>query len=207
MENKSAHWDNIYKTRQPNEVSWMQPVPQTSLDFIRSFDLPKTARIIDIGGGDSLLADYLLNDGFENITVLDISPESLTRAKKRLGPRARKVKWVVSDIVEFRPNETYDVWHDRAAFHFLTKMEQIERYLEIARDAVARFVVVGTFSDTGPTKCSGLDIRQYSKNDLVTAFERNFRKIRCINVDHVTPFNTLQNFTFCSFSNLKYHEQ
>jgi cyclopropane fatty-acyl-phospholipid synthase-like methyltransferase len=207
MDNRKAHWDTVYQTKQPNEVSWTQPMPQTSLDFIRSFDLPKTAKILDVGGGDSQLAEHLLQEGYENITVLDISRKALSRAKKRLGRQARKVKWVVSDITNFQPAEAFDVWHDRATFHFLTETGQVERYLETAQKAVSRYLVVGTFSTTGPRKCSGLDIKQYSEADLEAAFEKGFRKIRCVNEDHETPFHTLQNFTFCSFSNLKNDEK
>lgn len=207
MEDKKAHWDAVYQNKQPNEVSWTQPVPQTSLDFIRSFGLPKSARIIDIGGGDSQLAEHLLREGFEQITVVDISKKAIARAKKRLGRLARKINWVVSDITEFQPAGAFDVWHDRATFHFLTEKTQVERYLDIARSAVSRFLVVGTFSDSGPRKCSGLDIKQYSEADLEAAFQLGFRKIRCVNEDHETPFHTLQNFTFCSFSNLKYNEK
>lgn len=208
MDSKKAHWDAVYQSKQPHEVSWTQPVPKTSLDFIHSFGLPKTARIIDIGGGDSQLAEYLLREGFEHITVLDISEKAVDRAKKRLGRLARKVKWVVADIADFRPADgAFDLWHDRATFHFLTEKGQVERYLDTACSAASRFLVVGTFSDTGPRKCSGLDIKQYSEADLAAAFEKGFRKIRCVNEDHETPFLTLQNFTFCSFSNLKYNEK
>lgn len=207
MEHKKDHWDAVYQTKQPHEVSWTQPVPQTSLDFIHSFNLPKTARIIDVGGGDSQLAEHLLAEGFENITVLDISRKALARAKKRLGRQARKIRWVVSDITAFEPPEGFDVWHDRATFHFLTAKEQVERYLDIAQKAASRYLVVGTFSDTGPRKCSGLEIKQYSETDLAAAFERGFQKLNCVNENHETPFQTVQNFTFCSFSNLKNDEK
>lgn len=207
MDNKKAHWDAVYQSKQPHEVSWTQPVPKTSLDFIHSFGLPKTARIIDIGGGDSQLAEHLLREGFEQITVLDISKKAIARAKKRLGRQARKVKWVVADINDFQPAEAFDVWHDRATFHFLTEKGQVERYLDTAKNAISRYLVVGTFSDTGPRKCSGLDIKQYSEADLEAAFEKGFQKIRCVNEDHETPFQTVQNFTFCSFTNLKYDEK
>ena len=118
--NTSRYWDNIYSLKQANEVSWTQEIPKTSLDFIHSFGLAKTAKIIDIGGGDSKLADYLLDEGFENITVLDISAKAFEKAKTRLGDKAEKINWVVCDITEFKPEATFDVWHDRATFHFLT---------------------------------------------------------------------------------------
>ncbi|MBO9150792.1 class I SAM-dependent methyltransferase [Chitinophaga sp. GCM10012297] len=130
---RKQHWENVYSSKQPHEVSWTQAVPVISLDFIRSFNLPENARIIDIGGGDSKLADFLLDEGYENISVLDISEAALRRAQERLGKRASAVKWIVADVTEFVPEETYDVWHDRAAFHFLTTPEQIARYLDTAR--------------------------------------------------------------------------
>lgn len=201
MEKPQEHWNTIYSTKQPDEVSWTQDVPETSLEFIHSFHLPKSARIIDIGGGDSKLVDFLLAEGFKNITVLDISESALERAKKRLGANAGKVQWIVSDITEFTPGETYDVWHDRAAFHFLTTEPQIKKYLSIAKQAVddEGFVTIGTFSPDGPKKCSGLEIKQYSEDTLTEELQNGFKKIRCITEDHVTPFHTTQNFLFCSF--------
>jgi hypothetical protein len=193
------HWDTVYKTKDPNQVSWTQDFPKTSLDFIHSFGLTKTAKIIDIGGGDSKLVDYLLDEGFENITVLDISAQALDKAKKRLGDKAQKINWVVSDITEFQPDRTFDVWHDRATFHFLTTGEQIAKYLDTARNSVSGFLTIGTFSDNGPEKCSGLQIKQYSEEKLTTELQNGFDKLRCITEDHTTPFDSIQNFLFCSF--------
>ncbi|TDL99654.1 MAG: SAM-dependent methyltransferase [Flavobacteriaceae bacterium] len=198
VENKN-HWETVYETKNPDQVSWTQEKPTTSLDFIHSFGLPKTAKIIDIGGGDSKLVDFLLDEGFENITVLDISSKALEKSQKRLGDKAKKVNWVVSDITEFEPNTTYDVWHDRATFHFLTKAEQVEKYMEIARKSVNGFLTIGTFSENGPTKCSGLEIKQYSEEKLSAELNNGFDKIRCVTEDHTTPFDTTQNFLFCSF--------
>lgn len=196
---RKQHWETVYETKNPNEVSWTQEIPKTSLDFIHSFGLAKTAKIIDIGGGDSKLVDYLLDAGFENITVLDISGKALEKAKKRFGDKAQKVNWVVSDITEFEPNTSFDLWHDRATFHFLTTADQIEKYVAIAKNSVSGFMTIGTFSNNGPTKCSGLDIKQYSEQTLTTALENGFEKLRCITEDHTTPFGTTQNFLFCSF--------
>ena len=195
----SQYWDKIYSSKQSNEVSWTQIVPKTSLDFIHSFGLRKTAKIIDVGGGDSKLVDYLLNEGFKNITVLDISSKALERAKQRLGDKAQKINWVVSDITEYKPDTTFDVWHDRATFHFLTTGEQVAKYMETARNSVSGFLTIGTFSDKGPKKCSGLQIKQYSEEKLTAELQNGFDKIRCITEDHTTPFGTTQNFLFCSF--------
>lgn len=195
---RKNHWETVYNTKNPDEVSWTQEVPQISLDFIHSLQLDKSARIIDVGGGDSKLVDYLLNEGFENVTVLDISGKALERAKKRLGDKAHKVKWVESDILKFNPQETYDVWHDRAAFHFLTEPEQIQTYVELTKKVVDGHMILGTFSENGPKKCSGLDIKQYNEEAMEATFQ-NFEKIHCSTEDHKTPFNTTQNFIFCSF--------
>jgi hypothetical protein len=193
------HWDTVYKTKNPDQVSWTQEVPQPSLDFIRSFNLLKTAKIIDIGGGDSVLVDYLLEEGFENITVLDISVKAIDKVKMRLGEKAQKVNWVVSDITEFQPDSTFDVWHDRATFHFLVTDEQISRYLDVARKYVSDYLIIGTFSEKGPEKCSGLPIRKYDENEMSLSFSDGFKKISCITLDHETPFKTKQNFIFCCF--------
>ena len=196
---KRNHWETVYETKNPDQVSWTQEVPKTSLDFIASFGLTKKSKIIDIGGGDSKLVDYLLNEGFENITVLDISAKALEKAQNRLGDKAKKINWVVSDITEFEPKTTYDIWHDRATFHFLTTTEQISKYMETARKSVNGYLTIGTFSENGPTKCSGLDIKQYNEETLTNELNNGFNKIRCVTEDHLTPFNTTQNFLFCSF--------
>ncbi|RMA58497.1 class I SAM-dependent methyltransferase [Ulvibacter antarcticus] len=196
---RKEHWEKVYKTKNPDQVSWTQEIPKTSVEFINSFGLKKTAKIIDIGGGDSTLVDFLLEEGFENVTVLDISSKSLEKAKNRLGEKATKVNWIVSDITEFEPNTTYDVWHDRATFHFLTTTEQIEKYLKIARKSVSGFLIIGTFSQNGPKKCSGLEIKQYNEKELTSELNDGFQKIKCVTEDHLTPFDTKQNFLFCSF--------
>ena len=198
-ENRKNHWETVYETKNPNEVSWTQEIPKTSLDFIKSFDLMKKSKIIDIGGGDSKLVDFLIEEGFENITVLDISAKAIEKAKARLGVNAEKVNWIVSDITEFETNETFEVWHDRATFHFLTSKEQIQKYMETARKSVSGYLTVGTFSENGPKKCSGLDIKQYNEETLTAEMQNGFEKIKCVTEDHTTPFETKQNFIFCSF--------
>ncbi len=199
MESQKTHWEKVYATKQPHEVSWTQEIPATSLAFVRSFNLPKSARIIDIGGGDSRLVDFLLDAGYENVTVLDISATAITRAQKRLGAKADKVNWIVSDITDFHPTTTYDCWHDRATFHFLTTPAQIKAYLDTARTAVKGYVAIGTFSENGPQKCSGLEIHQYNEEELQQQLSDGFEKLKCVTEDHETPFHTLQNFLFCSF--------
>ncbi len=196
---RKKHWETVYETKNPNEVSWTQEIPGTSLAFIKSFGLAGSAKIIDIGGGDSTLVDHLLNEGFENITVLDISERSLEKAKLRLGEKGKNITWIVSDILDFKPTETYDIWHDRAAFHFLTDEEEIEKYKSIVAKAVQSYLVIGAFSENGPLKCSGLEISQYSEEKLISTFEDHFEKIETVLEDHETPFGTTQNFLFCSF--------
>ena len=195
------HWETIYETKQPNEVSWTQEKPVISLEFIQKFRVPKSASIIDIGGGDSNLVDYLLKAGYTNVTVLDISEAAINRAKKRLGVLdANKVKWNVSDILDFKPIEKYNVWHDRAAFHFQTDPLKIQQYLEIVKNAVDGMVIVGTFSVDGPQKCSGLEIKQYDEQSMKEKFEEaRFNNVECKREDHITPSGAVQNFVFCSF--------
>jgi trans-aconitate methyltransferase len=194
------HWENIYETKQANQVSWTQDIPSISLEFFHKYKIPTTANIIDVGGGDSKLVDYLLSEGYTNISVLDISGAAILRAKKRLGKEANKVKWIVCDILDFKPNEKYDVWHDRAAFHFQTETDKIERYLHIVKNAVDGMVIIGTFSVDGPKKCSGLDIKQYDEAGMKEKFEQmNFKNLTCKREDHITPAGAIQNFVFCSF--------
>lgn len=201
MDHMKEHWEKIYSTKTSQEVSWTQAVPETSLGFIHSFNLRKDAAIIDVGGGESHFVDFLLDEGFTNISVLDISEEALKKTQIRLGERASLVKWIASDIVEFKPLQKFDVWHDRATFHFLTTPEQIEKYIEIAAQSLRDngFMAIGTFSENGPTKCSGLTIKQYTEQQMEKTLMYYFKKIRCITEDHVTPFHTIQNFLFCSF--------
>lgn len=198
---RRKHWESIYTKKNPDEVSWYQPKPETSLNFFKQFDVAKSASIIDIGGGDSLLVDYLLDMGYSNISVLDISESALEKAKSRLGNKANKVKWIVADAANFVPEEKYDFWHDRAAFHFLTSEDEIQNYLNTAQKYISPsgVLIIGTFSTNGPEKCSGIEIKQYSENTINDRLKDHFEKITCITIDHKTPFNTYQNFIFCSF--------
>lgn len=198
--NTKEHWEKIFSTKKSNEVSWTQEVPSISLEFIQKFKINKVANIIDIGGGDSKLVDFLLAEGYSNISVLDISEAAILRAKERLGKDASKVKWIVSDILDFNPNEKYDVWHDRAAFHFQTEIDKIEKYLNIVKNAVDGMVIIGTFSVDGPIKCSGLDIKQYDEAEMKEKFQQSgFKNLECKREDHISPAGAVQNFVFCSF--------
>lgn len=201
---RKIYWENIYQKKQIDEVSWYQPRPATSLDFVKEFNLPLNAKIIDVGGGDSFFVDHLLELGYEDITVLDISAKAIDRAKERLGDKASRVKWIVADASDFQPTEQYDFWHDRAAFHFLTEENDIESYLRTVSQHLSPsgHLVIGTFSTSGPEKCSGISIRQYSEKSMGDRLKGLFEKVKCIRVDHETPFDTVQNFIFCSFKPL-----
>ena len=196
-----VHWNTIYQNKKATEVSWFQEEPTISLALIAALDLEKSAAIIDIGAGDSLLVDFLLAQGYTNITVLDISEKAITKAQKRLGNQAHKVQWIVSDILDFTPKKKFEVWHDRAAFHFITSENDIEKYLAFSNNAIAEngIVVLGTFSKTGPKKCSGIPIVQYSETELTSLFAPWFIKQSAHHHVHQTPFETSQNFIFCSF--------
>lgn len=198
---KKQHWNNIYENRQPDEVSWYQIKPTISLEFLQRAKLPKTASIIDVGGGESFFVDYLLDAGYKNITVLDISDAAIRHARQRVGDKTRMVKWIVSDIVDFEPEEKYDFWHDRGTFHFLTNEEDIQKYIALIRASVKPKgnVVIGTFSDSGPQRCSGLEIHQYSENLMERQVAPYFTKVASRREDHITPYGTVQNFLFCCF--------
>jgi 2-polyprenyl-3-methyl-5-hydroxy-6-metoxy-1,4-benzoquinol methylase len=201
MENKKEHWENVFATKQEKEVSWYQQFPKTSLDFIANLNVSKDAKIIDIGGGDSYLVDALLEQGFNNITLLDISAKAIERIQNRLGAKANMVTFIVSDILEFTPIETYDLWHDCASFHFQTDSNQIGNYAKLVSKAISENgkMIIGTFSENGPKKCSGLEITQYSEAKLKAVFSTNFELLDSLTEDHQTPFDTIQNFIFCSF--------
>ena len=202
---KQEHWETIYQKKNFEEVSWFQETPTTSIAFFESMKLPKTAHIIDIGGGESRFVDYLLDEGYENISVLDISATAIEKKKQALGTKADHVKWIVSDIIDFRPTEVYDFWHDRATFHFLTQKEDVEKYIQTIKQFIKPegSLIISTFSENGPEKCSGLSVQQYSEKTLSERVEAFFTKIKCVVVDHVTPFSTVQNFIFCSFKRKK----
>ena len=199
--NKQQYWQRVYQTKQLSEVSWYQQVPTESLQFVQQLNIPLSAAIIDIGGGDSLLADHLLQVGYTDITVLDISEAAISRAKKRLGVQASKIHWIVADVLELEVDKKFDCWHDRATFHFFTTDKEIEQYISTANKHLndSGKLIMGTFSADGPDKCSGLSVKQYSENNLTKILKQWFTKIKCIHSEHLTPFNTIQQFLFCSF--------
>ena len=194
-----SHWEKIYLEKSPQEVSWTQDVPETSIEFFKSFKLSKTSPIIDVGGGESKFVDYLLEEGYQNISVLDISENAIKRAKDRLGKKSKNIEWIVCDINDFNPKKKYALWHDRAVFHFLTSDININKYVENVKLYSENFIV-GTFSTSGPKKCSGLDITQYNKSLLSKLFEEFMAIKKIEHINHITPFETTQNFIFCSFS-------
>ncbi|MBA4309471.1 MAG: SAM-dependent methyltransferase [Chlorobiaceae bacterium] len=202
---RKKHWENIYQTTNNNNFSWYQSTPTTSLEFINEMKISRTSKIIDVGGGDSFFVDNLIELGFLDLTVLDISEAAISRAKNRLGNNSSKVKWIVSDVTLFDEVEQYDFWHDRAVFHFLTEDEEIKKYSEIVSKKINAkgILVIGTFSDVGPKKCSGLEIKQYNELSLEKIFSSSFEKIKSLSVDHNTPSGKIQNFIFLSFRKKK----
>jgi len=198
--NAKEHWESIYQTKEPNEVSWYQEKPETSLNLISETGIEKNAKIIDVGAGASELVDNLLALGFRNITALDVSSNALNESKKRLGDRTNNVKWIVSDLREFETNDRYDLWHDRAVLHFLTEEEDIRRYKELVRTYLKPkgYVIVSTFSVNGPKRCSGLDVRQYSEDSMKTLFT-GFEHIKSFEEEHLTPWGSSQIFIWGVF--------
>src|SRR5690625_2869598 len=198
---RKKHWECIYNNKKHSEFSWYQKVPEVSLRYFEALNLPSTAKIIDVGGGNSFLVDYLLDLGYHDITALDISETALAKAKERLGDRANKVTWIVSDITDFEPKQHYDFWHDRAAFHFFTNEMDIETYVTIANKALCNngYMLIGGFSEDGPDMCSGIPVIKYSEKTLSEVFDTHFKKLECVTVKHQTPSEKIQNFIFCSY--------
>lgn len=195
------HWENIYTKKAATDVSWYQAMPKVSLDLFAEYRVPLSARVIDVGGGDSLLVDHLLERGHSAVSVLDISGAALVKARERLGPKAAQVDWIEADATAFEVAEGFDVWHDRAVFHFLTDDAAVERYLERLAKYLkpGGLLILATFSEDGPQKCSGIDVQRYSEAEMTARLQRLCDRIRCFKVDHVTPFDTVQNFLFCAF--------
>ncbi|MBL0954885.1 MAG: methyltransferase domain-containing protein [Leptospira sp.] len=199
--NNQKHWETIYTEKQPNEVSWTQQIPKLSLQLINHTNLPTSTKIIDVGGGESNLVDRLLELGYQNLSVLDISQNALNRSKQRLGEIGKNIEWIVIDITQFQSSIKYDLWHDRAVFHFLTDPESILAYKNNLLKALNKDgeLIIGTFSNDGPKKCSGLEIKQYTEETLAETFSPEFEPIEFQREDHHTPFGTVQNFVFGRF--------
>lgn len=195
------HWEKVYQTKKPTEVSWYQIHPGVSLDLIASTGIDLTRKIIDVGGGASVLADKLLEQGFKDITVLDIASKAIQRAQERLKENAHKIKWIEADITAFEPPEQYDVWHDRAVFHFLTNPQDIKKYIRAMEKAVKTggHVIIGGFSLDGPAKCSGLDVERYDAQKMKKELGGSFTLVKAVDEAHKTPWDKEQKFTYCNF--------
>ena len=195
------HWQNVYDKKNENEVSWYQKSPKLSLEFVKSLNLSLDAEIIDIGAGESRLVDNLLEMGFVNLSVLDISSKSIEKTKKRLGLKSKLVNWIVSDINNFNPTKKYDLWHDRAAFHFLKDSVEIDNYVKLVKSSLHNQanLIIATFSENGPLKCSGLEVSRYSENSISDLFNNDFELIKSQKSIHKTPFSTSQEFLFSKF--------
>ncbi len=198
--NARAHWEKVYHGKPPDAFSWYRPHLETSLDLIERAAAGLSASIIDVGGGESTLVDDLLARGCHNVTVLDISPTALEVSKARLGSRAERVQWIAADVIaaQLAPHR-YDVWHDRAVFHFLTSDDERMAYVQQVSRAVkpGGHVIVSTFGPEGPQKCSGLDVVRYDAGSLHDQFGRRFRLLESHKELHRTPFGTTQQFLYC----------
>jgi len=203
MTKTTDHWQHVYATKTLPEVSWYEPVPTLSLRLIQELSVGQLGpiRLMDAGGGDSYLVDHLLQDDRFEPEVLDLSATALARAQERLGENAARVVWHATNVLDFKPQKPYQLWHDRAAFHFLTHEADVLRYAELVKEALVPggYLVMGTFSVEGPTKCSGLPVQQYDEARLTEVFSAGFEPIRFLPYQHPTPFGTTQAFLFGVF--------
>jgi SAM-dependent methyltransferase len=199
--NRLAHWENVYRTKSEREVSWFQETPSTSLELIRAASATRHSAIIDIGGGASRLVDALIDEGYAAVTVLDVSESALAAARTRLGHAAAGVTWIAADVVRWSPPQSYDVWHDRAAFHFLTDAADRTAYVECLREALAPggHAVIATFALDGPERCSGLPVIRYDATSLGKVLGDAFRLVETRLHDHHTPMGSTQRFQFSMF--------
>jgi SAM-dependent methyltransferase len=199
METK-AHWETVYNTKAPDAVSWYAPHLHTSLSYIRRTALPPSAAVVDVGGGEATLVDDLLDAGYADVSVLDISGKALEVAQMRLAERASKVKWLVGDVLSHPlPEQSVDIWHDRAVFHFLTEETQRRAYVEQVLNALrpGGFAIVGTFGPQGPLQCSGLPVSRYSPDELHGKFGGRFKLVESKFDQHTTPWGAEQQFVYC----------
>jgi trans-aconitate methyltransferase len=199
--NRQAHWQNVYATKAEKEVSWFQENPAPSLDLIAASGISSDAAMIDVGGGASRLVDSLIEKGFRRITILDLSAKALEEAKKRLGHRGDEVDWIVADVTAWEPSNTYDLWHDRAAFHFLTESMDRDAYVARLKKAVrpGGHVIIATFAPDGPERCSGLPIMRYDPESLASTLGPAFELAESRKHDHLTPGGNTQRFQFSRF--------
>lgn len=195
---RADHWETLYATAAPTEVSWYQREPATSLRLIQDLAVEPSASVIDVGAGEATLVDRLLDLGFTDLTVLDLSQHALTDVRERIGERARHVSFFHQDVLTWKPDRQYDIWHDRAVFHFLTERTSRNRYVEIAALAVrvGGSLVLATFAEDGPTHCSGLPVSRYSAEELEDAYSGSFSLVAAEREEHVTPSGAVQPFTW-----------
>ena len=198
---RQAHWETVYETKGEREVSWFQESPAPSLELIAMTGATPSCAIVDIGGGASRLVDSLLAQGYRNVTVLDLSSAALATARERLGCNADAVNWIVADATTWQPSERYEVWHDRAAFHFLTAPEEQTAYVECLRRALrlGGHAIIGTFALDGPEKCSGLPVTRHSSETIGGLLGPGFKLMDSRRHQHATPWQSVQNFQFSSF--------
>lgn len=198
---RQSHWQNVYQTKGERDVSWFQEIPTTSLELIRATEAGVDASIIDIGGGASRLVDALIAEGYRAVTVLDLSQEALNAARDRLGPKANHATWIVADATAWRPDRGYDIWHDRAAFHFLTEPSDRAAYAQRVRDAVrpGGHVIIATFALDGPERCSGLPVVRHDAASIGEVLGPAFKLIESRRHDHRTPGGAVQRFQFSRF--------
>jgi ubiquinone/menaquinone biosynthesis C-methylase UbiE len=194
------HWNHVYKTKPVDGVSWFQEHAEHSLQLIRGTGVSRDAAIIDVGGGASTLVDDLLNAGYSAITVLDLSAEALAAARKRLGAKSAEINWIEADITQVElPEQSYDIWHDRAVFHFLTSPEERKAYIETVLRTVkpGGHVIIATFAEDGPLQCSGLPVKRYAANELHAEFGAPFTLLHHEKEEHHTPSGSMQKFIYC----------
>ena len=201
MFDRKAHWQDIYKNKSCEDVSWYQQEPLLSLDLIHSTQITHNDAIIDVGGGASVLVDHLYDEGFSNLSVLDISANALSCAKERLGDAAKDIAWLESDVTQFKAPQSYSLWHDRAVFHFLTDADDRLSYVETMSNALkpGAHAIIATFSLDGPEKCSGLNIVRYSPETMSAALGENFQLVETSTEEHKTPAGSSQSFVYCRF--------
>jgi len=196
---KKLHWEKIYQTKKNDGVSWFQETPTESIELIKKYSSNSSEKIIDVGCGKGFLADNLLESKFKDITLVDISSNALSEINNRL--KNQYLSFIETDILDFNSDYKYDIWHDRAVFHFITENKSIDKYISLCNNYINRdgTLIIGTFAEDGPLKCSGLEIKRYSINDLVNLFKENFELAEGFKMLHKTPFDTQQSFTFCVF--------